>query len=131
MSMLSKNFSEKELACQCGCGMVPTAEFISRLQALRDAWGQSLTITSAARCKSHNAAVGGAPASKHVEGLAADIACTNGNTRYKLIKLAYSLGFTGLGLHPQFLHVDIRPGTEAVTWFYFNLPSTATLGTTN
>lgn len=127
-TMLSKNFSVAELTCQCGCGMVPTAEFISRLQALRDAWGSPLKVTSAARCKKHNAAVGGAPASKHVDGIAADITCTNGGERYKLLRLAYHLGFTGLGLHPQFLHLDIRPAAEAVTWFYFNLPQDSTAG---
>ena len=87
-----------------------------------------LTITSAARCKQRNATVGGAPASKHLDGIAADVACTNGQERYKLLKLAYHLGFTGLGLHPKFLHLDIRPVAEAVTWFYFNLPEDSTAG---
>lgn len=128
MSMVSKNFSAAEVSCQCGCGMFPKPELISRLQALRDAWGKPLTVTSGARCQKHNAAVGGAPASKHVEGLAADIAVTNGSDRYKLIRLAYHLGFTGLGLHPKFLHLDIRPVTEAVTWFYTNLPDDSTAG---
>lgn len=128
MTQVSKNFTAAELECKCGCGMLPKAELISRLQALRDIWGKPMTITSGARCKNHNTKVGGAPASKHVEGIAVDVACTNGMERYKLLRLAYHVGFTGIGLHPQFLHLDIRLGNEAVTWFYFNLPENATAG---
>ena len=43
------------------------------LDPLREAWGQPIIITSGYRCPALNRAVGGAAASQHVKGEAADI----------------------------------------------------------
>lgn len=115
--LLSKNFSKKELECQCGCGMVPNQLLIDRLQQLRDVLGRPLKINSAARCAKHNSVIGGAKASKHVLGEAVDIGITSGNEGYTIVKEAMKLGFNGIGVAKTFIHLDVRTGTE-VLWLY-------------
>jgi uncharacterized protein YcbK (DUF882 family) len=116
---LSKNFTSDELKCShCGkCEM--EKEFVVLLQALRDAWGKPLTILSGYRCIEHNTKVGGAKNSQHVLGKAVDISIVNmdGLQKFKLLDLIYKTGFTGIGLHKQFFHVDNRQAIPCV-WFY-------------
>ncbi|WYK06195.1 D-Ala-D-Ala carboxypeptidase family metallohydrolase [Cereibacter sphaeroides f. sp. denitrificans] len=50
---------------------------MDKLQALRDRPGKPLIVRSAYRSPEHNRAVGGAPASKHMQGTAFDIAMAN------------------------------------------------------
>lgn len=74
MGDLSRNFSRHEFACKCGCGEAEVSPFlIEVLQRLRDVLGVKITVTSGRRCVAHNAAVGGAKNSQHLQGLAADI----------------------------------------------------------
>jgi uncharacterized protein YcbK (DUF882 family) len=55
MGDLSKNFSDKELACKCGCGFSsPGFKLVTTLQALRDEVGEAVTIVSGCRCTQHN-----------------------------------------------------------------------------
>jgi zinc D-Ala-D-Ala carboxypeptidase len=117
-TMLSKNFSVKELKCKCGCGMLPNPEFVQKLQQLRDLYGRPMHITSAARCPKHNAAVKGSKNSMHMQGRGADIACSSGQDRIDLIRAAMQLGFGGLGLHKGFIHVDDRDWSNRTSWFY-------------
>lgn len=115
----SRHFSVKELDCDCGCGTgTMDPEFISLLDSLRDSFGGPLSLTSAYRCVKRNAEQGGAKASQHLLGRAADIYWSNmsGADRQKLLSLALPL-FRGIGFHPLFLHVDNRTGPEAV-FFY-------------
>ena len=88
--MGTKNFTDAELSCKCGCGKKPTQEFFERLQELRDQFGHAMTISSAFRCQKHNEKVGGAKNSKHLEGIAVDVLIPV-ELRYKLIKDAMSL----------------------------------------
>ena len=70
----TKNFSEREFHCKCGCGYYNVRDtFIMRLQYARDAAGIPFIINSGCRCKKHNDTVGGKPDSWHVSGHAADI----------------------------------------------------------
>ena len=114
---LTKNFTDKEVECKCGCGALPTPDFMNKLQGLRDLVKFPLYITSCARCSKHNKSVGGAPQSRHVPGMAADILwdTLDGPSKHKLLEQALKL-FNGIGLHEQFLHVDIRDNN--VVWFY-------------
>jgi zinc D-Ala-D-Ala carboxypeptidase len=71
------NFSPAEIACR-GTGQLklhPLA--LDKLHALRDRLGKPLVVRSAYRSPEHNRNVGGAPASKHMDGTAFDIAMTN------------------------------------------------------
>ena len=71
------NFSPREIACR-GTGRIRVSRAaMDRLQALRDALARPLIVTSGYRSPQHNAAIGGAPTSRHVAGEAFDIAMLN------------------------------------------------------
>ncbi len=113
------NFSMAELACRCRGRFCRgeywhAPQFLDRLQALRDAVGAPLRLTSAHRCDLWNAAIGGAPASFH-KHLAVDIDLA-GHDRHALLSEARAQGFRGLGLARSFLHLDLR--RQPATWFY-------------
>jgi zinc D-Ala-D-Ala carboxypeptidase len=65
---------------------------------------------SAYRSPEHNRAVGGAKASKHLEGIAFDIAMTNHNPE-AFEAAARAVGFQGFGFYPRsgFMHIDLGP----------------------
>ena len=71
---LSDHFNAGELACR-HCGRVyVTPVLLIMLEKLRSLAGVPLTICSGYRCPTHNDNIGGAPRSKHMLGMAADIA---------------------------------------------------------
>jgi uncharacterized protein YcbK (DUF882 family) len=119
--MLSEHFSKAEFQCPC-CQMLSIAmPLVTTLEELRALVGKPLKITSAYRCPVHNAAVGGAPKSEHISGLAADVLVPTGVTLKAFYAMADSLfrfknGGIGLypaeGKSPAFIHVDVR-GTRA------------------
>ena len=118
IKQLSKNFTSLELGCQCGCNKVPLDILINKLQTLRDLCGFPLRINSGYRCVAHNKSIGGVSDSQHVQGTAADIDISkfNGEQKYKLIKTALSLGFTGIGVYDTFIHLDVRINTSGTMW---------------
>ncbi len=62
------------------------------------------------RSPSHNRAVGGAPASKHMLGTAFDIAMSN-HDPVAFAEAARAVGFLGFGTYPRsgFMHIDLGP----------------------
>jgi len=73
-----KNYSIGEGACKCGCGaqledsiVLASQAFISVLERI---YGVPVrhVISSGARCKKHNAAVGGSDESQHINRIAID-----------------------------------------------------------
>lgn len=53
--MSTLHFTDAELACQCGCGRLPTQAFQDRLELeLREPWRRPLHVNSGARCPLHN-----------------------------------------------------------------------------
>ena len=71
------SFSPAEIACR-GTGAIKiNTEAMDKLQSLRIRLGKPLIVRSGYRSPSHNRAVGGAPASKHMLGTAFDIAMSN------------------------------------------------------
>jgi len=81
--MNSKYFKDSELQCHgtaCGnCQKLPTQQLVDKLNQIREAYGKPIGLTNAFRCPIHNAAVGGAKASKHMFGFAADVADGKGD----------------------------------------------------
>ena len=71
------NFSPAEIACRGTGKLLVNEAALDALQALRARLGKPLIIRSAYRSPEHNRAVGGAKASKHMEGIAFDIAMAN------------------------------------------------------
>jgi hypothetical protein len=108
------NFSPAEIACR-GTGQIKLhPEALDKLQALRDRLGKPLIIRSAYRSPEHNRAVGGAKASKHMDGTAFDIAMRNHDPA-AFEAAAREVGFLGFGYYPRsgFMHIDLGP---ARTW---------------
>lgn len=124
--MVSKNFSQDELACRCGCGVYGILPvFLNKLQELRDRLGKAIVVTSGYRCEKHNRAVGGEPNSFHMYGIAADLHCPDASDRYKLLVHAAAIGFTGIGIDQAFIHVDYRT-SEPKCWVYPQTPRSNT-----
>lgn len=114
-TMLSAHFSREELACpHCGACNVH-ASLLLALEELRAKTGP-LTILSGYRCPEHNKAVGGAQASEHTLGMAADVACPSALTLPEFYAKAEQVpALNGIGVYPagkgqnqNFLHVDVR-----------------------
>ena len=123
MGDLTKNFSRKEFRCPCGrrkCDAAPLdMRLVVELQKLRDMIGHPITVTSGCRCKQHNSTLQNASrGSKHLEGIAADIVCSE-LTPVEFKKFAEAIpAFErgGIGLYDWGIHVDVR-GTRA-RWDY-------------
>lgn len=107
---LSNNFIVREFACQDGSDAVLIdLDLVAILQAIRDALGAPITITSGYRTVSHNASVGGAQNSYHTLGRAADIV-VSGKTTAEVAACAESAGALGILRYVTdgFVHIDTR-----------------------
>lgn len=110
-----KSFSPQELACR-GTGAVHLRkDALQKLQRLRTASGGPLIINSAYRSPKHNASVGGAKNSQHVQGIAFDVSMVNHDPGV-FEASARAAGFTGFGFYPpgkgNFIHIDLGPARE-------------------
>ena len=119
-TQLTANFNQREFDCHgnsscCKCGCKETlvdTKLIRKLQVLRNRIGVPISINSGYRCVAHNKCQGGASASQHTYGKAADIRCSLSPTQ--LAKAAQEVGFTGIGRYSNRVHVD----TRAVKYYY-------------
>ena len=109
-----KYFGRHEFACKCGtyCDgypVEPSEALVRVLDEIREAVGGPVYVGSGVRCTAHNAAVGGAPQSRHLYGDAADIRCYV-KTPKELYDIACDVvGNTGgVGLYSWGVHVDTR-----------------------
>lgn len=106
------DFSLVEMGCR-HCGQTyHWPEFMDALQMARDQIGRPLHILSAHRCSLHNARVGGAPKSQHLQ-LAVDIAL-HGHDPGALHAALANAGFMGFGFYTTFIHADMGPTRQ---WF--------------
>lgn len=112
------NFTPKEMTCKHCNALIIVDDFMDRLQRLRIAFKKPIVVNSAYRCSKHNAAVSSTgPTGPHTTGRAVDIK-VNGQDAYDLVKLALSLGFTGVGISQKgdwgsrFVHLDDIPDNE-------------------
>ena len=107
------NFTPAEIACR-GTGQIKLhPEALDKLQTLRERLGKPLIVRSAYRSPEHNRAVGGAKASKHMDGTAFDIAMSN-HDPMKFAEAARAVGFLGFGTYPRsgFMHIDLGPARQ-------------------
>jgi len=119
---LSEHFTAAEFTCRCQNPKCPAQKrphpaLVERLEELRTLWGRPIWIISGIRCVDYNKTVGGAPASQHLLGKAADIKTENENEVRALAALAERVGFKGIGTGKRKLHVDVRAGRRA-RWTY-------------
>lgn len=83
-----------------------------------------ITINSGARCRAYNNYIylkdGKRPTdSQHIYLRALDPAKVGWLTVEQMVKIALSVGYTGVGIYNSpMIHVDTRPVKKAVTWDY-------------
>lgn len=93
------------------------------LEVIRAALGgRAVKVGSGYRDEAYNKAIGGARASQHMAGRAADVTVAGVNAR-NVHNVVLSLCMEGklpmvkgLGRYEKFTHVDVRPGTKLVRW---------------
>jgi len=112
---MTPHFTNAELACKCGCGMLPQQDFMDKIEKLRLSLGFALPVTSAARCPEHNAKVSGTGRTgPHTTGRAIDIGVL-GNKAHWLLTAALIMGFSGIGVAQKgsgrFIHLDDLPNS--------------------
>lgn len=116
------NFSAKEFDCtHCGKNEM-RADFMERLQALRNAYGKPMRITSGFRCAEHPIEAKKAKPGSHASGCACDIGI-DGPDAHQLLSIALQLGFTGIGVQQKgsgrFIHLDtLKSGLRPTVWSY-------------
>lgn len=107
---MSKHFNSSELMCKCGCGTrLACTELFLVLELVRLKFGVPVIITSGYRCPDHNKNVGGAPESKHVDGIAADIKVKGVEPKevYEFLDETFPTCY-GVGLYSSWVHIDVR-----------------------
>ncbi len=117
------NFSKSEFDCKHTGRNEMRPEFLERLQELRNRYGRPIIISSGYRDPSHPVEAKKASPGTHSLGLACDIAC-QGEEAYKILKLAFELGFCGIGIKQhgtgRFIHLDMaaHPFARPNLWSY-------------
>ena len=103
--------TDNMIDCPCGCGMtIESEELLTKLDTARELAGVPFVITSGARCPHYNDVVKKfSKTSSHRLGLAVDIATPTSQSRYKIQKALFDVGFTRIGYNgpKKFLHVDV------------------------
>lgn len=121
-AILPSFFSDKELACKCGCKEVHMdAEFLDKLNLARSFAEKPWKVNSAYRCPKHNKAVGGGNNSTHMAGKAVDISAPTSQKKYEIITCALKAGFTRIGVGKNFVHLDTGAAPkypQQVVWTY-------------
>ena len=112
------HFMYNDFICPCCDRLKLIPAFYTHVRMLEEMWerlGFPIEVTSGYRCRSHNAAVKGAPQSWHLL-FATDIKPEDGTTDKlrEMYRLALVLDFGGIGLYETYLHLDLRP--EKVRW---------------
>lgn len=112
---MTPHFNDAELACQCGCGMLPKRDFMERAERVRVRCGFSLPVSSAARCPAHNDKVSSTGLyGPHTTGRAIDFSVM-GAQALIVVKAMLEEGFTGIGVsqkgNTRFIHGDDLPNT--------------------
>ena len=101
-------FTKVEFDCKHTGKNEMQPEFMAKLQLLREKYGRPMIVTSGYRHWTHPVeARKGHTTGEHTRGTCADIACTSGAERYKIIQLALELGFPRIGIAKNFIHLGI------------------------
>ncbi|ANE35655.1 putative peptidase M15 family protein [Campylobacter iguaniorum] len=102
-------FTNDELKCKC-CGVNKIDDnFLALLVDIREHAKTPFKINSAYRCVAHNKKVGGVSNSKHVKGLAVDIAYSSSSQLHKIIKAILdfdTLKKSRILIYKTFVHFD-------------------------
>ena len=110
-------FKRSDFNCQETGENEMNEDFLIKLDDLRHECGFPFFITSGYRDKTHSIEAAKKNPGTHAQGIAADIGTTDGYERYIIVKNAMAMGFSGIGIHKTFVHVDTRT-TTPVVWTY-------------
>lgn len=94
----------------------------SQLEVIRAVFDRPIEVISGYRSPAYNAKIGGARRSQHMEGRAADIRVEDmpAQKLYAAVLYLYERGalraLGGVGLYPDFVHVDVRPPDPTRPW---------------
>lgn len=100
------NFSKSEFDCKHTGENKMLPEFMEKLQALRVEYGKPMRVTSGYRHPTHPVeSRKGHSNGEHTRGACCDIACTTGQERYELVRLALKHGFHRIGIAKTFVHL--------------------------
>ena len=112
-----KYFKLEDFDCQETGENDMSTEFIERLDGLRSVCGFPFIVTSGYRSPNHSIEAKKEKPGQHAQGIAADIKVVGGAQRRLLVEQALQMGFTGVGVDKNFIHVDVRT-TTPVLWEY-------------
>ena len=112
-------FEKAEFDCQETGENQMKDYFMEMLDELRHRCGFPFKITSGYRSPEHSIERAKVLPGTHADGIAADIYVTDAVQRYILLEQAFDLGFSGIGVHSTFIHVDAR-ATLPKAWQYNN-----------
>lgn len=107
------NFKPSEFACKSTGKLKIAIPLVNALQTMRREINKPFMVVSGYRSPEHNAKVGGAKHSKHMEGTAVDISMV-GHDPHLFERVARRAGFLGFGFYPEnnFMHIDLGPKRE-------------------
>lgn len=82
---------------------------LTAFQDLQNAWGKQIPIRSGFRDEARNRDAGGAKQSQHLDGnaLDLDVSAMSEDERKDLIRTASALGFKGIGVYQNSIHLDM------------------------
>lgn len=112
-----KHFVLSEFDCKETGENEMDPEFLLRLDALRFACGFPFKVVSGYRSPEHSEESVKATPGQHALGVAADIRVVGGARRRKIVYTALRMGFGGIGVGKDFVHVDTRASTPVI-WTY-------------
>jgi len=120
VSQITYHFSEEELRCRCGCGLLLfDTKTMAGIEYMRARYDRPGHVLSGTRCPKHNASVGGVGDSQHLYGKAVDIYFDDIPVD-SMIKAARMAGFTRIGAYydsnPPFVHVDSAEDAPQEEW---------------
>ena len=115
---ITKHFTLEDIKCPCcdALKIIPALyRHLDLLEQLQDRLKYPIIILSGYRCVRYNAQHGGSPRSWHLV-FATDIkpAVIFSDTMRQLRIKAYEVGFTGVGIGEDYIHLDLRP--EPLIW---------------
>ena len=112
-----KYFKIEEFDCQETGENNMNPAFLAILDKLRGNCEFPFVITSGYRSPKHSIEMVKDEPGTHAKGIAADISAIGGVRKRKVVEEALKLGFGGIGVGKDFIHVDIRSSTPVV-WGY-------------
>tara|TARA_R110001599_G_scaffold59739_1_gene166065 strand:- start:3203 stop:3583 length:381 start_codon:yes stop_codon:yes gene_type:complete len=115
-------FSRSEFSCQYTGENKIEDSLLLKVDELRERCGFPFIITSGYRSLAHPIErAKKTNTGTHAQGIAADIKVIDGVQRFKIVAEAIKMGFTGIGVASNFIHVDIRSldtNESPVMWCY-------------